>query len=317
MRIHRVYAVLIAFLLSAFAFARLGTEITGPFLYLIYAWFLGLILALGFFWRDLGKWLGLFALTIFLSGCNYIPSDEIGVWVKDFGRTPNDYSIVMGKFPKDWTRSTWPITFSGRPFSVNVDAFKVNSKDGIQFTVDPSVLAQLIRSNEACRKYAFKLSAYKDDVDSGLQEMLLKEVLDVVRTSINSANGDSVMFNQTRFSDLAQENLALLLKDKYGIELLQFSMSVQPPKNLQDAINDRLLAEQETKKTLASLQNEEAKVKLEEIKAQRAKIEQAALTPAMLRKMELDAAVQIYRTLGKSNNKVIVVGDPTRVVLNQ
>ena len=65
-------------------------------------------------------------------------------------------------------------------------------------------------------------------------------------------------------------------------------MSIEPPRNLQEAINDRLLAEQETKKTLASVANEEALVKLQSVKAERAKIEQAQLTPAMLRKMELE-----------------------------
>lgn len=317
MKTVRIYVLLVAVGVTAFVFSQIGTAITGPMLYLLYAWFIGLMLSLVLFWKTIAKWIGLLSVLFLTTSCNFIPSDQIGVWVRNFGRTPNDYSIVMGKFPMDWTRSTWSLTFPGRPFTVDVEPFKVNSKDGIQFTVDPTVSTQLIRSNEACRKYAFKLSSYKDDIDSGLREILLKEVLDAVRNSINSATGDSVMFNQSYFSSETQERLISVLNSKYGIEVLQFSMGIQPPQNLQSAINDRLLAEQEAKKTLASLATEEAKLKLEAIKAEQAKIQQAALTPAMLRKMELDAAVRIYKTLSESPNKVIVVGDPSKVVLNQ
>lgn len=315
MKTSRFYVLFVSLFAVSFAVSRLATIVTGPFVYLIYAWFLGLMVAVFMFWKPIGKWLGLFSVLLLTTSCNYIQSDEIGVWVKNFGRTPNDYSIVMGKFPKDWTRSTWPLIFPGRPFTVDVEPFKVNSKDGVQFTVDPTVSTQLIRSNEACRKYAFKLSSYKNDVETGLREILLKEILDAVRNSINSATGDSVMFNQSLLSEEAQARLANVLDSKYGVEVLQFSMGIQPPQNLQSAINDRLLAEQEAKKTLASLATEEAKLKLEAIKAEQAKIQQAALTPAMLRKMELDAAVKIYTLLGKSSNKVIIVGDPNKVIL--
>jgi len=317
LKLGRVLLIGTGFVLSQFIMSYVATYyLTGLWQWIPTLWFVGLVILGATYWKQLGKWVGILSVLFMFTSCNYIPSDQIGVWVKDFGRTPEDYSIVMGKFPKDFTRSTWAITFSGKPFPVSVDPIKVNSKDGIQFTVDPSVLCQLTRSNEACRKYAFKLSSYKSDVETGLQEMLLKEVLDVARNTVNSANGDSVMFNQTKFSELAQDALFQVLKDKYGIELMQFSMSIEPPRNLQEAINDRLLAEQETKKTLASVANEEALVKLQTVKAERAKIEQAQLTPAMLRKMELETMTQIYEKLSKSPNKVIIVGNPEKIILN-
>lgn len=317
LKLGRVLLIGTGFVLSQFIMSYVATYyLTGLWQWIPILWFVGLIILGAIYWKPLAKWVGILSVLFLVSSCNYIPSDQIGVWVKDFGRTPENYSIVMGKFPKDFTRSTWAITFSGKPFPVSVDPIKVNSKDGIQFTVDPSVLCQLTRSNEACRKYAFKLSSYKSDVETGLQEMLLKEVLDVARSTVNSANGDSVMFNQTKFSELAQDALFEVLKDKYGIELMQFSMSIEPPRNLQEAINDRLLAEQETKKTLASVANEEALVKLQTVKAERAKIEQAQLTPAMLRKMELETMTQIYEKLSKSPNKVIIVGNPEKIILN-
>lgn len=317
LKLGRVLLIGTGFVLSQFIMSYVATYyLTGLLQWIPTLWFVVLIILGVTYWKSLAKWVGILSVLFMFTSCNYIPSDQIGVWVKDFGRTPEDYSIVMGKFPKDFTRSTWAITFSGKPFPVSVDPIKVNSKDGIQFTVDPSVLCQLTRNNEACRKYAFKLSSYKSDVETGLQEMLLKEVLDVARSTVNSANGDSVMFNQTKFSELAQDALFQVLKDKYGIELLQFSMSIEPPRNLQEAINDRLLAEQETKKTLASVANEEALVKLQTVKAERAKIEQAQLTPAMLRKMELETMTQIYEKLSKSPNKVIIVGNPEKIILN-
>lgn len=46
-------------------------------------------------------------------------------------------------------------------------------------------------------------------------------------------------------------------------------------------------------------------------------MQQAALTPAYLRKMELETTLQIYTLLKESKNKVIIIGDPSKVILNQ
>lgn len=254
----RLYFTLIFIGLITFLLSLAATNYSGFMLYILYGWFLGLILGLVVFWKPFAKWIGLLSIILFTSSCNFIPSDQIGVWVKNFGRSPEDYSIVMGKFPVDWTRSTWPLTFPGKPFTIDSEAFKVSSKDGVLFSVDPSVTAQLIRSDAACRKYAFKLSSYKDDVDSGLKEILQKEVLDAVRISINSAPGDSVVYNQTILSNLVQDKLVNILNSKYGIDVIQFSMGIYPPKELQTSINDRLLVEQDAKRTLASLAKEKA-----------------------------------------------------------
>lgn len=316
-RFDRIAVAVVIVLTSLFVANYLSTAVlTGIGQYLVAFWVIGMIIFAISKHQNIGKWTGLLFVLFMATSCNYIPSDQIGVWVKNFGRKPTDYSIVYGKFPKDWTRSTWSLTFPGKPFSVSVDPIKVSSKDGVEISVDPSVLCELGKTNDDCRKYAFKMAAYKDNIEEGLSGAIFKECLDVVRSTINSANADSVMFNQTLFSNRAEEELSKVLKSVYGVELSQFSMSIGFPRNLQDALNDRLLAEQQTKKTMASLANEQALVKLEMVKAERAKVEQASLTPAMLRKMELDAMKEIYEKMSKSSNKVIIVGDPSKVILN-
>jgi hypothetical protein len=313
----RIAVIVAIAVISVFAFSYLSTGVlTGAWQYFPLLWITGLAIVAISKWRSIGKWIGIMSLFLLTTSCNYIPSDQIGVWVKNFGRNPTDYSIVYGKFPKDWTRSTWSLTFPGKPFSVGIDPIKVSSKDGVEITVDPSVLCELGKTNEDCRKYAFKMAAYKDNIEEGLSGAIFKECLDVVRSTINSANADSVMFNQTLFVNRAEDQLTTVLKSVYGVQLSQFSMSINFPSKIQEALNDRLSAEQETKKTLASLANEQALVKLEVVKAERAKVEQASLTPAMLRKMELDAMKEVYDKLSKSNNKVIIVGDPSKIILN-
>lgn len=313
----RIAVIVAIAVISMFAFSYLSTGVlTGAWQYLPLLWITGLAVFAISKWRSIGKWIGIMSLFLLTTSCNYIPSDQIGVWVKNFGRTPNDYSIVMGKFPKDFTRSTWAITFSGKPFPVNVNSFEVASKDGVTFQVDPSVLCVLTRSNEAARKYAFKLNAYKNDTENGLQEILLKEVLDVVRATLGIATGDTIAINQVRYSNVAQDKLKKVLSEVYGIEVMQFSMSISPPPALKESINSSLIAVQNAKTEIAKNEIERALVDRERIKAERAKIEQAALTPAMLRKMELEAMKEIYDKLSKSNNKIIIVGDPSKVILN-
>jgi hypothetical protein len=225
-----------------------------------------------------------------LPSCNYIPADKIGVRAENYGKSPEDFRIVYGKFPRDWSASSWNLEYPGQSFGVPIEGFNVFCKDGVSLWCDPSVLCELIRTDEACRKYAFKFFSYQsaEAFQKAIEQVVLKETLDAVRNVIGNAISDSIIFNRGTFEMQMQNQLSSVMVEKYGLNLSQFSVTLAPPEALQRAINDRLLALEETKKTMASLNNAEAKLRLAEIDQRRMRIESEGLTPPVLKKMEME-----------------------------
>jgi len=317
----RLLIIIIGYL-SAFTF--LQKIASDPSLSGLYAWlpYIGYALLISsIFWGriTMSKWIGTIPiLLVFFSSCNYIASDKIGVRAENFGKSPSDFHLVYGKFPQDWSASSWNIEYPGQSFGIPVDGFNVYCKDGVSLWCDPSVLCELIRTDEACQKYAFKFSAYpsQEQFEKAIQQVILKECLDAVRNTINESISDSIIFNRAKYETLMQNQLSKVLLDKYGINLSQFSTILVPPQELQKAINDRLLAQEETKKTMASLENATARLKLAEIDQKRMQIESAGLTPSILRKMEMEYNYNGWVTLAQSQNKVFISGSPSHFMVN-
>jgi hypothetical protein len=272
-----------------------------------------------FYRKHLLRWLfPALAFLPLMTSCNFVPSDKIGVRAENFGKSPDDFHLVYGKFPADWSASSWNLEYPGQSFAIPVDGFNVYCKDGVSLWCDPSVLCELIRTDAACQKYAFKFSAYKEEAQfqAAIQQVGLKECLDAVRNTIAAAVSDSIIFNRGHFETLVQNQLSKAFSDKYGINLSQFSMVLAPPKALQDAINDRLLEQEQTKKTMASLQNAEAKLKLAQIDRRRFDIESQGLTPQQLQKMQMEYNFNAWVRLANSPNKAFISGNPTSFMVN-
>lgn len=311
----RVFVAILSLLVVWFCIQKVATYGSGIFAFTPILFIITVIGAVVFFHKAIFKWFG-FSMLIFCSfftSCNFVPSDKIGVRVESYGKTPEDYNIVYGKFPADYSGSSWNLEFSGKSFGIPIDGFTVYSKDGVGLWADPSVLIELIRSNEACRKYAFKLSAYKNDdkgFEQAVSQIVLKETLDAVRENIGGVISDSIIFNRSKYETKIQKQLTEALNEKYGVNLSQFSVVIAPPQNLQDAINNRLTAQEQTKTTLASLENEKAKLQIASIVKERQLLESVGLTPSILEKMRIEYSYNAWITLAQSQNKVFVSGTP-------
>jgi hypothetical protein len=313
MRILTLVIVLLATLfgLQKWATYSKGTEVFLPYLVGI---FILIVLVANF--NKLKSWLKISSILILGSigtSCNFIASDKIGVRVENYGHQPEDYNLVYGKFPMDWSASSWNLEYPGQSFGVSINPFTVSTKDGVTFTCDPSVLVELIRQDDACRKYAFKFKAYKGEGEfkAAIEQVILKECLDAVRFTIGSYVSDTILFNRTGFEIMIQTKLAKVLNETYGVNLSQFSLTLDPPQNLQQAINDRLLEQEKTKKTLASLENAKAEVELAKVQREKMLVQTAGYTDAFLRNKALD----VYWALSQSNNKVFVIGDSKTLLI--
>jgi hypothetical protein len=298
-------------LLIVFGLQKLATYAKGPVVFLPYVLFFIVVAVIAVNWRKLANFF--IFIPLLFTACNFIASDKIGVRVENFGHEPADYALVYGKFPSDWSASSWNLEFPGQSFGVPVDPFQVSTKDGVSFTCDPSVLVALIRTNEACQKFAFKFSAYKseEDFQKAIAQIILKESVDAIRYTVGSFSSDTILFNRTGFETMIQTKLATRLDKEYGISLSQFSLTLDPPASLQQAINDRLLAQEQTKKTLAAVENAKAEVILAQIQKKKMLVQTAGYTEAYLRNKALD----VYWSLSASPNKVFVLGDPKSLII--
>lgn len=322
MKLNRIFLLVILALALLFLFQRVATDrgVNGLYAYLPYSALFAVVVCAVLFRQKIANWIGLSCLALMgLSSCAYVPSDKIGVRVENFGKTPDDFKLVYGKFPQDWSASSWNIEYPGQSFGIPFDGFNVYCKDGVSLWCDPSILCELIRTDDACRKYAFKFAAYKDEssFQTAIHQVILKEGLDAIRDQIGASVSDSILFERGKYEVRIQDQLRKALDSKYGINLSQFSVVLAPPEALQKAINDRLLAQEETKKTMASLQNAEAKLKLAEIDQRRMRIESQGLTPEILEKMKIEYSYNAWYHLANSPNKVFVSGNPVNFMMGE
>jgi len=314
----RTIIFIFSLLIVLFGLQKWATYSTGIETYIPYLVGFVILALIVFNFEKLYKFLKLPTLLIlasFVTSCNFIASDKIGVRAENFGHSPEDYVLVYGKFPMDWSASSWNLEYPGQSFGVSVNPFQVSTKDGVTFTCDPSVLVELERTDAACRKYAFKFKAYTDEsaFKAAIEQVILKECLDAVRFTIGSYVSDTILFNRTGFETMIQAKLAKVLIETYGVNLSQFSLTLDPPANLQQAINDRLLEQEKTKKTVASLENAKAQVELAKVEKEKMLVQTAGYTEAFLRNKALD----VYWALSQSNNKVFIVGDSKSLLIGQ
>lgn len=251
------------------------------------------------------------------SGCSTIEPDKIGVWVQNWGKSPEDYSIVMGKAPYDNAYSTWLREFPAREISLDIPEKEIPTKNGVVFVVDPAVSFALERSDESCRKYAFKFAAYKNDEEfkQALSERVSKAARDAIINVLGNITGDSLLFNRAKAEKKIEDDLRAYLHEEFGINLTQYSVVIKPTPQLQQAIDQRLVAEQ-------AYNTAKAKLASSEIEAQVRNNESKGLTPQILEKMRIDAQIVGFQhdywakqALANSQNAKIIIATSTQVPL--
>ncbi len=279
--------------------------------------FIGLIIR---YYRKIKAWIMLPVFLLCMQSCDYVASDKIGVWVENYGKSIDDYSLVMGKFPIDWfSKSSWSLQFPATNFPVHVEPIQMYCKDGVGVFVDPSVLCALIRSDEACKKFALQFSAYKDgkDFQEALAQTILKETVESCRQIVQNTVSDTLLSNRGHYYSIMEERLRKRIDDVYGTELKQFSVEISVDPTLQAAINARLLEQEKTKKTVAAMENTRAEIELMKLTKQKIDLESQAYSPQFLKKLELDYSYNAWIALANSPNKVFVQGSLNNFLLSQ
>lgn len=222
-----------------------------------------------------------------------------GIKVKLVGsdRGVDDVTLVSG-----WV---WYNPFTDEIFeypnfvqTVDYEPFILNSKDGSQFTVDPTILIQVMKGEGPT---IFK--KYRKELGDVLDGPIYTYVKDAYRIELNKYTADELISNRNLFEQAVQNHLDTILSSEHFI-LSQVTSGLTYPKSLVDAIDmknkvvqDELRAQNEVK--LAEAQAKKLIVQAEAEK-QANELKTKALTPAILEQMWIekwDGKLPVYGTI--------------------
>ena len=231
-----------------------------------------------------------------MTSCTLVDSGEVGIRFKKFSLTEQgtlSATLVSGFVTYNpFTESvyTYPIFIQ----RVDYKPFTVTTKDAAVFTMDPQIAYQLNRdkAKDIFAKYRRPLH----DIEAGYMRTC---IYDAYRITANNYTSDELMANRGKF----EAEVRAMLDASLGVEgfsINEFTSQITPPQSLQDAIDKKNKAIQESLRVL----NEVEKAKAEaEIAVAQAEGRAKAL------RIQADAEAYANRVISSSLTHNIVLED--------
>lgn len=231
--------------------------------------------------------MALLASICFTSCVTKIDPASEGIKVKLVGsnRGADDVSLVSG-----WC---WynPITtkiyeYPNYVQTIDYEPFVLNSKDGSQFTVDPTILIQLDagKGPEVFRKYRKKMNVV-------LTTTLQSYIRDAYRVELNKYTADELISNRNLFESAVEAHLDSVLSAEH-FKLAQVTSGLTYPESLVQAIDMKNKVVQEKLKMENEVELAKAAAEKMLVSARAEKEANAlrtqALTPAVLEQMWIE-----------------------------
>jgi regulator of protease activity HflC (stomatin/prohibitin superfamily) len=242
--------------------------------------------------------------------CNNVKPNYEGILMTGYGRNGmEDFKPVTGSQGILWPGSE---LYHVPMYRQNADpaAMLITSKDGGEFTVDPSYTYEAIRNRGVNILFSYKHLGVEDPeaiMDKIEEQTLNKLVLDTYREAAGTISTDSLVNNRNTFERAVEDTLRTRFTKEYFI-LKTLTSGLKPPASMIKAIEDRNNAIQKANEVKNQL--ETAKMLLEKAKID-AEANRAAATgydPRVLQEKWIDA----IRT---TQNKVIITDGRTPVIL--
>jgi regulator of protease activity HflC (stomatin/prohibitin superfamily) len=191
--------------------------------------------------------------------------------------------------------------------SKDYDPFKVNSKDGSEFIVDPT-FSYYVKAEFVPKIF----TQYRKNL-AELEEGYIKNVIyDSYRIAANSFSSDSLVSNRQIFEEMVQKKLVETLSHE-GFVYQQLTSNIEPPPSLKDAIDAKNKTIQESMQAENKVRQAEADAKVRKIKADAEKYENdmksSALSSLIIQQMFIekwDGKLPVYGetpTMFKDINK--------------
>ena len=248
-----------------------------------------------------GAFVGLIMLSLLMNSCERIDAGHVGVKVNLYG---------SGKGVDDVTECTGMVFYN--PFSTriyefptfmqhkeytNEESFVVNSKDGSEFHVSPTINYAVDRG-----KVPYIFAKYRRPIDQIEEGFLKTSIYDAFRMTANAYTAEDLVSNRQEFENKVRSMLdASLVKE--GFVISQLTSNLGYPESFKNAIiaknnavqsalmaeNKVKQAEAEAKIKVATAQgNAEAMLTQAKAEAEANKLKQVTLTPMLLQQQWIE-----------------------------
>jgi regulator of protease activity HflC (stomatin/prohibitin superfamily) len=230
--------------------------------------------------------------TLTISSCTRVDAGHEGIKVNLYGdnRGVDDVELVTGAV---WYNPFTTAVYEYPTFVQTVDykPFSFNSKDGSEFTFDPTIMLQ-IKSGAAPEVF----KKYRKELDEVLSITLVPIIEDAFKEEINSRLDNDLITNQTEFQNAIEAKLAEELGRENFI-VSKVTTGIKYPDALVESINAKNRALQE-----------ELRIKNEALVAEAEAAKKVAIAQgdAEALKIRADAEAYYNRTVAASLSPYIV-----------
>jgi regulator of protease activity HflC (stomatin/prohibitin superfamily) len=247
-------------------------------------------------------------LSAALSSCTRIDAGYEGILIKQYGtdKGVSDVTLVTGRV----TYNPWTEDVEQMPLfvkTVDYDPFTVNSKDGSEFTVDPTIS---IKVNKGMAPGIYQ--KYRVDIDEIIDITVLNYVKNAFRLQFNKYTADEITSKREEFEIAVEKSLSASLEAE-GFHLETLTSGIHYPETLIEAINAKNKAVQDALRIENEVKSAEAQAKIKVAKASgdgdalviQAKAEAEA---NRLRRISLDGLLIQQQFIEKWDGKLPVYG---------
>ena len=236
----------------------------------------------------------------------YVQPDEIGIWMTNGGYNGmSDYQVWHGSFPFDFTPATKSFILPGNPWTIDLPASTVLSKQNGKWEVDPSYTFSVNRelAPKVCHKYNSYLSEGKDSFLQDVGDHFLTKIVTNTYVELLGTNKDTFMMNDKMLIAQMIEDSVRVRFLRLGFNLENFVTGITPPKSILDTKEAENKATQAvfTAKAQTIEANATAAVKLATANAdaeamlvgaraaaEALRLQQQQLSPLMIQKLWID-----------------------------
>lgn len=247
----------------------------------------------------------------------YIQPNEVGVWMTSGGMNGmSDYNVWQGHFPIDIDPLTKGFTLPAQPWTIDLPARSVYSKENGEWSVDPSFTFSIDRLQAplVCWKNNSLLGSGDDKFLESVGNHILTPIINNAFTEILGSLRDTVMMNDKVKVQKSLEDSVRVGFKRLGFNLENFVTGITPPKSILETNQAKNNALQAVYKARADVEqaNAQAAVKVAEAKAdaeamlvtaraeaEATKLKQQVLTPLLIQRewiSKWDGALPTYST---------------------
>lgn len=189
--------------------------------------------------------------------CTRIDAGYEGIEIKKYGsdKGVQDIAMVTGTvWYNHWTEGVEQFAIFVQ--TKDYEPFKINAKDGPEFTVDPTISFKVIAGQTP-----IIFQKYRVDLDEIASTTLYNYVKDAFRIQFNKYTTEEITSRREEFEDRVQKYLIDEL-EKEGFHLEMLTSGLKYPDMIVEAINSKVKAVQESMKIENQLKAAEATARI-------------------------------------------------------